>query len=180
MEYIEQSIKGVYVIIPKRYGDDRGYFSETFRQYEFNWAVGATNFMQDNESYSTKGVLRGIHFQSGEFAQAKLVRVVEGAVLDVAVDLRKDSPTFGKYVAVELSAENGKQLFIPRGFGHAFLVLSDKAKFIYKVDNEYAPQYEGSIKYNDPDINIQWPEMEVKLSEKDTKGISLQEYKQKY
>ena len=179
MEYIEQAIKGVYVITPKRFGDDRGYFSETFKQDEFESIVGKINFIQDNESYSSNGVLRGIHFQYGEYAQAKLVRVVEGSVLDIAVDLRKDSETFGKYVAVELSEQNGKQLFIPRGFGHAFLVLSDTAKFIYKVDNVYAPEYEGSIIYNDKDINISWPKIEIKLSEKDKYGITLQEYTKK-
>ena len=139
MEFIEQSIPGVYVIEPKKFGDARGYFMETYRQDLFEQHVGKIDFVQDNESRSTYGVLRGLHFQKGEFSQAKLVRVIEGCVLDVAVDLRKSSPTFGKYVAVELSSENARQLFIPRGFAHGFLVLSPTATFVYKVDNVYAP-----------------------------------------
>lgn len=173
MEYLKTEIEGVYIIIPKRFGDERGYFSETFKQEEFNENVGEIIFIQDNESYSSYGVLRGIHFQTGEYSQAKIVRVVEGTVLDVAVDLRKDSPTFGKYVAVELSAENGKQLFIPRHFGHAFLVLSEHAKFVYKVDNKYSPDHECSLAYNDPDVNIQWPIRNPLVSEKDKIGIRL-------
>lgn len=173
MEYLKTEIEGVYIIIPKRFGDERGYFSETFKQEEFNENVGEIIFIQDNESYSSYGVLRGIHFQTGEYSQAKIVRVVEGTVLDVAVDLRKDSPTFGKYVAVELSAENGKQLFIPRHFGHAFLVLSEHAKFVYKVDNKYAPDHECSLAYNDPDVNIQWPIQNPLVSKKDRIGIRL-------
>ena len=173
MEYIKTEIEGVYIIIPKRFGDERGYFSETFKQEEFNENIGEINFIQDNESYSSYGVLRGIHFQKGEYSQAKIVRVVEGAVLDVAVDLRKDSPTFGKYVAVELSAENGKQLFIPRHFGHAFLVLSEHAKFVYKVDNNYEPDHECSLAYNNHDDNIKWPIQNPLVSKKDKIGIRL-------
>ena len=157
MEFIEQSIPGVYVIEPKKFGDARGYFMETFRQDLFEQHVGKVDFVQDNESRSTYGVLRGLHFQKGEFSQAKLVRVIEGCVLDVAVDLRKSSPTFGKYVAVELSSENARQLFIPRGFAHGFLVLSPTATLVYTVDNVYAPQSEASLIFNAPQVGLQCP-----------------------
>ena len=177
MEFIEQAITGVYVIEPKKFGDSRGYFMETYRQDLFEQHVGKVDFVQDNESRSTYGVLRGLHFQKGEFSQAKLVRVIEGRVLDVAVDLRKSSPTFGKYVAVELSDENARQLFIPRGFAHGFLVLSPTATFVYKVDNVYAPQSEASLIYNDPQVGIEWPiaEEEMLLSPKDRAGKPLSE-----
>ena len=153
--------------------DNRGYFFESFKQQEFEQAVGYIDFVQDNESKSNYGVLRGLHYQKGEYSQAKMVRVIRGKVLDVAVDLRKSSPTFGKYVMVELSEDNKHQLFIPRGFAHGFLVMSDEAIFTYKVDNVYAPKAEASIRWDDPTIGIQWPMMidEVKTSEKDMKGV---------
>lgn len=170
MEFIEQAIPGVWVLEPKVFQDARGYFMETYRQEDFDRHVGKVNFVQDNESKSQKGVLRGLHFQKGEFSQAKLVRVLQGAVLDVAVDMRRSSPTFGKYVAVELSSDNKRQFFIPRGFAHGFLVLSDEAVFCYKVDNVYAPQAEGSLNFADPTVAVQWPDlgMELLLSPKDT------------
>lgn len=171
MNYIKTSIPDVWILEPKVFEDARGYFMETYRAEDFDKAVGyPVQFIQDNQSMSTKGVLRGLHYQKGEASQAKLVRVLSGSVVDVAVDLRKDSPTYGKYVAVELSAENKRQLFIPRGFAHGFLVTSDTAVFTYKVDNRYAPEAECSIIYNDPQIGIEWPitdEFELILSEKD-------------
>lgn len=176
MEFIEQKIKGVWVIEPKVFGDARGYFFESFRQEEFDKHIGHhVEFIQDNESKSSYGVLRGLHYQKGEFAQAKLVRVVKGCVLDVAVDIRKSSPTFGQYVAVELSEDNKKQLYIPRGFAHGFVVKSQEAVFCYKVDNVYAPQSEAGIVYNDPTINVEWgvPEKDVLLSAKDTVSPKL-------
>ncbi|SFW31259.1 dTDP-4-dehydrorhamnose 3,5-epimerase [Prevotellaceae bacterium HUN156] len=157
MDYKETEIKGVYVIEPRVFNDARGYFFEAWKKAEFEEHVGKIDFMQDNESKSSYGVLRGLHYQKGEYAQAKLVRVIKGKVLDVAVDLRKSSPTFGKYVMVELSDENKRQFFIPRGFAHGFLVLSDEAIFTYKVDNVYAPQAEAGIRWNDPDVGIEWP-----------------------
>ena len=162
---------------PKVFGDARGYFMETFRQDEFDRMVSPVTFVQDNESKSTRGVLRGLHYQKGEFSQAKLVRVIQGRVLDVAVDLRKSSPTFLKYVAVELSGENKRQLFVPRGFAHGFVVLSDEAVFCYKVDNVYAPQAECCIRYDDPAIGVEWPlpAEELLLSAKDAQGISVHE-----
>lgn len=171
MEYIKTAIEGVLVCEPKVFADARGYFMETWRAEDFNRAVGhEVNFVQDNESKSHRGVLRGLHYQKGATSQAKLVRVLQGAVVDVAVDLRQSSPTFGKYVMVELSAENKRQLFIPRGFAHGFQVLSDVAVFTYKVDNRYAPEVECSIRYDDPTIGIDWPLKEgVELSEKDLK-----------
>ena len=175
MRFIEQDIKGVWVIQPKRFGDKRGYFSEVFRQADFDEHVGHVDFVQDNESFSTHGVLRGLHFQRGEWSQAKLVRVSQGTVLDVAVDLRKGSPTWGQHVAVELSAETGCQLFIPRGFAHGFVVLSDVAQFQYKVDNVYAPQSEATLRFDEPSLAIDWriaPE-DMLLSEKDTRGLPL-------
>ena len=157
MDYKETEIKGVYVIEHRVFNDARGYFFEAWKKAEFEEHVGKIDFMQDNESKSSYGVLRGLHYQKGEYAQAKLVRVIKGKVLDVAVDLRKSSPTFGKYVMVELSDENKRQFFIPRGFAHGFLVLSDEAIFTYKVDNVYAPQAEAGIRWNDPDVGIEWP-----------------------
>lgn len=179
MEFIEQFIKGVWVIKPKRFGDQRGYFSETFKLAEFQSHIGEINFVQDNESFSTHGVLRGLHYQQGEWSQAKLVRVSQGRVLDVAVDLRGDSPTFGQHVAVELDASEGTQLFIPRGFAHGFVVLSEVAQFQYKVDNVYAPQSEMSIMYNDPALAIDWrlPASQLVLSEKDQRGTLLKNIK---
>ncbi|MBP3845355.1 MAG: dTDP-4-dehydrorhamnose 3,5-epimerase [Prevotella sp.] len=171
MEYKETEIKGVYIIEPRVFNDARGYFFEAWKQAEFNEKVGPVEFVQDNESKSSKGVLRGLHFQKGDASQAKLVRVIKGRVLDVAVDCRRSSPTFGKYVMAELSDENKRQLFIPRGFAHGFLVLSDEAVFTYKVDNPYAPQADGGIRWDDPDLNIQWPVTadEILTSEKDLK-----------
>ena len=169
MTYVETEIDGVWVIEPKVFTDPRGYFMETFKKDEFETHVGKVDFVQDNESKSSFGVLRGLHYQKGEFCQAKLVRVIKGQVLDVAVDLRKSSPTFGKYVSVLLTDENKRQFFIPRGFAHGFLVLSEEATFTYKVDNIYAPQAEASILYNDKDINIDWPvaESQIIMSDKD-------------
>lgn len=178
MKFTQLDIQGVWLIEPVRYGDSRGYFSEVFKLEEFREATGVDiRFIQDNESVSSRGVLRGLHTQSGEFAQAKLVRVSQGAVFDVAVDLRPGSPTRGRWVGVELSQENGRQLFIPRGFAHGFLVLSDMAQFQYKVDNVYAPQSEVSVRYDDPDLGITWPKMDVplNLSPKDEKAKPLSE-----
>lgn len=177
MNYIETEIQGVYVLEPRVFQDARGYFMETWNQADFDKHIGKVTFIQDNESKSSYGVLRGLHYQKGEFSQAKLVRVIKGRVLDVAVDIRKSSPTFGKYVLAELSEENKRQLFIPRGFAHGFLVLSDEAVFTYKVDNVYAPQAEAGIKWNDEDISIEWPiaPKDLILSEKDTRALSLKE-----
>ncbi len=170
MDYKKTEIEGVYIIQPKVFKDNRGYFMETFRQSDFDAGIGRhVEFIQDNESKSSCGVLRGLHYQKGEASQAKLVRVIKGRVVDVAVDIRRSSKTFGRYVMVELSEENKTQFFIPRGFAHGFLVLSDEAIFTYKVDNAYAPQQEASIRYDDPDIAIEWPMdmAEVITSEKD-------------
>lgn len=169
MKIIETAIKDLYVIEPNVFGDSRGYFLESFNLEKFEAAIGRVNFVQDNESCSQKGVLRGLHFQRPPFEQAKLVRVIKGRVLDVAVDLRKDSPTYGEHVALELSGENKKQLFVPRGFAHGFAVLEDDTIFSYKVDNKYAPDHEGGIMWNDPNLKINWElgESEPLLSEKD-------------
>lgn len=156
MEVIKTDIDGVVIIEPRVFGDERGYFFESYSQREFDEKVRPVRFVQDNESKSKFGVVRGLHFQRGEHAQSKLVRVVDGTVLDVAVDIRRGSPTFGRYVAVELSAENHRQLFIPRGFAHGFSVLSPTAVFQYKCDNFYAPHSEGAIAWNDPAIDIEW------------------------
>ncbi len=179
MEFIKQPIEGVWVINPKRFGDARGYFCETFKLSEFEAHIGHVTFIQDNESVSSYGVLRGLHFQKGEFSQAKLVRVSRGTVLDVAVDLRGGSPSFGRHVAVELSADNGRQLFIPRGFAHGFVVLSDVAQFQYKVDNVYAPQSEATLMFNDPELGIDWrvDASEMLLSDKDKLGMELKDIK---
>lgn len=175
MNYIQTEIDGVWVIEPKVFKDERGYFMEAFKKEEFEANIGKVNFIQDNESKSSFGVLRGLHYQKGEFSQAKLVRVIKGSVLDVAVDIRKSSPTFGKYVSVELNEDNKRQFFIPRGFAHGFLVLSDEAVFTYKVDNAYASQSEASIIYNDADVAIDWPiaEEQVVMSAKDKQAVSL-------
>ena len=177
MNYIETSIKGVFVIEPKVFNDARGYFFEAWKQAEFEEHIGKVNFIQDNESKSSYGVLRGLHYQKGEFAQAKLVRVIKGRVLDVAVDIRRSSPTFGQHVMVELSEDNKRQFFIPRGFAHGFLVLSDEAIFTYKVDNVYTPQAEAGIRWNDPALNIEWPidPQAVLTSDKDLKQPLLSE-----
>ncbi|MDO4933515.1 MAG: dTDP-4-dehydrorhamnose 3,5-epimerase [Prevotella sp.] len=177
MRYIETAIKDVYVIEPRVFKDERGYFFESWKQSDFEQNIGKVNFIQDNESKSSYGVLRGLHYQKGEYSQAKLVRVIKGRVLDVAVDLRKSSPTFGKHVAVELSEDNKRQFFIPRGFAHGFLVLSQEAVFTYKVDNLYSPQHEASILFNDPDLGIEWPvaASEILTSDKDLKGCKFSE-----
>ena len=154
MNVIHTGIDGVLILEPKVLGDSRGYFSECYNERDFDAAVGPVRFVQDNESLSCKGVLRGIHFQKPPFAQAKLVRVVEGCVMDVAVDLRRSSPTFGRWTAAELSSDNHRQMFLPKGMGHAFLVLSDSALFQYKCDEFYHPQSEGSVAWNDPDLAI--------------------------
>ncbi len=177
MEYIETSIKGVMILEPKVFEDARGYFMEAWKKAEFEEHVGKVEFVQDNESKSSYGVLRGLHYQKGDCSQAKLVRVIKGKVLDVAVDIRKSSPTFGQHVMVELSEENKRQFFIPRGFAHGFLVLSDEAIFTYKVDNPYAPQADAGIRFDDPEIGIKWPidRKDMVLSEKDTKHPGLHE-----
>jgi|TARA_R110001606_G_scaffold113440_8_gene240547 dTDP-4-dehydrorhamnose 3,5-epimerase len=177
MKTTETKLKGCFVLEPIVFKDDRGYFFESFNANTFNASVGQKiNFVQDNQSFSSKGVVRAIHYQTGEFAQAKLVRVLSGRVLDIAVDLRQDSPTFGQHIAIELSAENKKQLFVPRGFGHGFSVLSDTAEFFYKCDNFYNKASEGGIIYNDPELNIDWklPINEIKVSQKDLELPTLE------
>lgn len=177
MIYEKTDIDGVYIITPKVFADARGYFFESFKKEEFEQNVGKVVFIQENESRSSRGVLRGLHYQKGEQSQAKLVRVIKGSVIDVAVDLRKFSPTFGKYVMVELSEENKRQLFIPRGFAHGFMVTSEEAIFTYKVDNVYSPADEASIMWNDKTLNIKWPinEIEPLTSEKDSRGCNFEE-----
>jgi dTDP-4-dehydrorhamnose 3,5-epimerase len=169
MKFIETKISDVIIIEPTVFGDTRGYFLESYNKKKFEEVVGKTSFIQDNESKSSKGVLRGLHFQKPPFEQAKLVRCIEGEVLDVAVDIRKNSKTYGQHVAVLLSGENKRQLFVPRGFAHGFLVLSDSATFAYKVDNTYAPEFDAGIRWNDKELNIQWglEESEVLVSAKD-------------
>lgn len=169
MKIIETAIEGVVIIEPRLFKDERGYFFESFSQREFEEKIRKISFVQDNESKSSYGVLRGLHFQKPPYAQSKLVRVIKGAVLDVAVDIRKGSPTFGKHVAVELTEENHLQLFIPRGFAHGFSVLSQEVIFQYKCDNLYAPQSEGALAWDDSDLNINWriPTNQIILSEKD-------------
>jgi dTDP-4-dehydrorhamnose 3,5-epimerase len=169
MKFIKTAISGVYIIEPSVFGDNRGYFSESFNLEKFEENIYPIKFVQDNESKSSKGVLRGLHFQKPPYTQAKLVRCIEGRVMDVAVDIRKGSPTYGKHVAVELTGENKKQLFVPRGFAHGFSVLSNTAVFAYKVDNTYAPECDSGIRYDDKDLNIDWglSEEEIQLSVKD-------------
>ena len=169
MNIIQTGIEGLVVIEPKVFGDARGYFFEAFNQREFDEKVGPVRFVQDNESKSRYGVLRGLHFQKGEHAQAKLVRVVSGSVLDVAVDLREGSSTYWKWHAEELTGENHRMIFIPRGFAHGFAVLSEEVVFQYKCDNFYCPAAEGGIAWNDPGLGIDWrlPEADILLSEKD-------------
>ena len=178
MEYKETGISGLWIIEPKVLTDSRGYFMEAFKQEVFERHVGKVNFIQENESGSSRGVLRGLHYQLAPYSQAKLVRVIEGTVLDVAVDLRKGSPTFGKYMAVELSGQNKRQFYIPQGFAHGFHVLSERAVFTYKVDNPYMPSHERSLRFDDPQIGIDWqitdPE-NVILSEKDKNAPLLAE-----
>lgn len=177
MEIIKTDIEDVLILKPKVYGDKRGYFMESFSEKEFCSKVREIRFVQDNESGSVRNVVRGLHFQKPPYSQSKLVRVVKGRVLDVSVDIRKGSPTFGKHVAVELSDENNLQLFIPRGFAHGFAVLSDEVIFQYKCDAFYAPQAEGAIAWNDPDLGIDWkiPESEAILSPKDTDNPKLKD-----
>lgn len=179
MKITTTAIEGVVILEPEVFGDERGYFFESFSQREFEEKVCKTTFVQDNESSSRYGVLRGLHFQKPPHAQAKLVRVVKGKVLDIAVDIRKGSPTFGHHVSIELSGENKRQLFIPRGFAHGFAVLSDEVVFQYKCDNYYVPHSEGGILWNDPALGIDWklPEEDVILSEKDKKNVLLNELK---
>ena len=175
MEVIKTAIDGVVILEPRIFRDGRGYFFESFSEREFKEKVADVHFVQDNESRSYYGVVRGLHFQKPPHAQAKLVRVIKGAVLDVAVDIRKGSLTFGRHVAVELTGENHRQLFIPRGFAHGFSVLSEEVVFQYKCDNFYAPQSEGAIAWDDPDLGIDWrvPADKVILSEKDKKHVQL-------
>lgn len=169
MEIKKTRIPGVVIIEPRLFKDDRGYFFESFSERDFNTQVREIHFVQDNESKSSYGVLRGLHFQKPPYAQSKLVRVIKGAVLDVAVDIRKGSPTFGQHIAVELTEENHRQFFIPRGFAHGFSVLTDEVIFQYKCDNFYAPQSEGALAWDDPELGIDWkiPTDKVILSEKD-------------
>lgn len=178
MEVIKTDIESVVILKPKIFNDSRGYFFESFSQREFEEKVCCVNFVQDNESMSSYGVMRGLHFQKPPYAQSKLVRCVSGRVLDVAVDLRKGSPTYGKHVAVELSEENHLQLFIPRGFAHGFAVFSEKAVFQYKCDSFYAPGYEGGISILDSSLGIDWkiPSEDAILSEKDTKLPLLKDF----
>ncbi|MBE6247279.1 MAG: dTDP-4-dehydrorhamnose 3,5-epimerase [Bacteroidales bacterium] len=178
MEVIKTAIEGLVIIEPKVFGDSRGYFFESFSQRDFEAKVGKINFVQDNESMSSYGVMRGLHFQRPPYAQSKLVRCVKGRVLDVAVDIRKGSPTYGKHVAVELSEDNHRQIFIPRGFAHGFVVLSDTAVFQYKCDNFYAPQADAGISILDESLGIDWqiPLEKALLSEKDTKHLPLKDF----
>ena len=178
MEFVPQAVNGIVVIEPKVLGDERGYFVETFRQDKLEDVLGyKVNFIQDNESKSSKGVLRGLHFQLAPYAQSKLVRVIEGAVLDVAVDIREGSPSFGQHVAVELSSVNKKQIFIPRGFAHGFVVLTDTATFAYKVDNYYSLECDRGLAFDDVDLNIDWQlnKQNLLLSDKDTQQPRLVE-----
>lgn len=171
MNIIKPEIEGLLIITPKVFKDDRGEFMESFNKQKFDEAVGReVDFVQDNQSVSKKGVLRGLHFQTPPFAQGKLVRVIKGAVIDIAVDIRKESPTYGDYVAVELSAENKEQFWIPEGFAHGFVALEDETTFLYKCTNYYAPQCEGTILWNDPILNIDWGIDNPIISEKDAIG----------
>ena len=177
MNVIQTEIPGVLILEPRVFGDERGYFFESWSERDFEAAVGPVRFVQDNESKSRYGVVRGLHFQKGEYAQAKLVRAVRGTVRDVAVDLRPGSPSFGRHVSVDLSGENHRMLFIPRGFAHGFAVLSEEAVFQYKCDNYYAPCEEGALAWNDPDLGIDWgvPATDVILSGRDRKHPTLKE-----
>lgn len=180
MNFIATKLQGCFIIEPKVIQDERGYFMESFNEKAFQQGTGQpVHFVQDNQSFSSKGVLRGLHYQTGEHAQAKLVRVLHGEVLDVAVDIRPDSPTFGQYEAVILSSENQRQFFVPRGFAHGFLVLSERAVFFYKCDNFYNKESEGGIIFDDKTININWnfPTAELIISEKDKVQPNLQNAK---
>ncbi|MCC8186974.1 MAG: dTDP-4-dehydrorhamnose 3,5-epimerase [Bacteroides sp.] len=177
MNYIQTEIPGAWIIQPEVYADERGYFFESFRKEEFEANIGKVGFIQENESKSGYGTLRGLHYQSGAYSQAKLVRVIEGTVWDVIVDLRRSSPTFGKHICVELSGENKRQLFVPRGMAHGFLVTSEHAIFAYKVDNVYAPHSEKTLLYSDKKLAIDWQikESQLILSKKDKEGILFDE-----
>ena len=177
MRVTKSDIEGIVIIEPEIFSDERGYFFEAYSQRIFDEQVGPVRFVQENESKSRYGVVRGLHYQRGEAAQAKLVSVVRGRVLDIAVDIRKSSPTFGKYVAIELSEQNKRQVFIPRGFAHGFAVLSDEAVFHYRCDNYYVPTEERGIAWNDPEIGIDWgvPTESIILSAKDTENPLLRE-----
>lgn len=178
-KFIKTSIDGVMIIEPTAFGDSRGYFMETYQQYDFKAAGIDVQFVQDNQSMSVKGVLRGLHFQK-QYSQAKLVRCIRGEVFDVAVDLRAGSPTYGKWEGAILSDENRRQFFIPKNFAHGFLVLSDEAEFVYKVDDFYHPNDEGGLMWNDPDIGINWPipeGMEIKLSDRDKLHPAFKDFK---
>lgn len=178
MSIIQTNIEGVFIVEPQVFGDERGYFFESFNEERFRTETGLNvRFVQDNESKSKRGVLRGLHFQKEPYAQAKLVRVVQGRVLDVAVDIRPESPTFGRYVMTELSGENHRQMYIPKGFAHGYVVLEDNTIFQYKCDEYYHPEAEGGIAWNDPQIGIDWrlPESEIILSEKDKHRPTLNE-----
>jgi len=180
LKFIPQSIKDVILIEPTLHGDNRGYFIETFRQDLLEEAIGyKVNFVQDNESKSTKGVLRGLHYQMPPYTQAKLIRVIDGSVLDVAVDIRKSSTTFGQHVSIELTAQNKHQLFVPQGFAHGFIVLSESATFAYKVDNYYAPEHDRGITFDDKELKINWQlsAEELKLSDKDKTHPTLENTK---
>ena len=177
MNVIDTDIEGVLIIEPDVHGDSRGWFVEQYNAERYKAAGVTADFVQDNESFSSKGVVRGLHWQAGEHCQAKLVRVIRGAVWDVAVDIRKGSPTFGKYVSVILTGENKKQFFIPRGFAHGFVVLENETLFSYKCDNLYCKESERGLMFNDPALGIRWPEVdvEIKLSDKDQKHPPLAE-----
>lgn len=179
MRFIKTKIKDLIIIEPEIFGDERGYFIESYNKKKFEDIIGKASFVQDNESKSSKGVLRGLHFQKPPYDQAKLVRCIEGKVLDVAVDLRNGSKTYGQHIAIELSSENKKQLFVPRGFAHGFLVLSESAVFAYKVDNFYAPDYDSGISWNDPMLNIPWgmDKSEILVSKKDSKLPFFSDFK---
>jgi dTDP-4-dehydrorhamnose 3,5-epimerase len=179
MKFTKTNIEGLVIIEPIVFGDERGYFLETYNEKQFEEFIGKISFVQDNESKSAKGVLRGLHFQKPPFDQAKLVRCIEGEVLDIAVDVRKNSKTYGKHVAVLLSGVNKRQLFVPRGFAHGFLVLSDTATFAYKVDNTYAPKFDAGIRWNDKELNIKWgmEDSEVIISAKDAELPFFLEFK---
>lgn len=180
MNLVETKLPGCFIIEPAVYEDERGFFFESFNEERFNQAIGRKiNFVQDNQSFSKRGVVRALHYQIGQWAQAKLVRVIKGKVLDVAVDLRPESPNYGQHISIELSSENKKQLFIPRGFAHGFITLSETAEFFYKCDNYYKPDFEGGIIYNDPMLNIDWilPKEEIIVSEKDSQLPTLKSAK---
>lgn len=174
-KFEELEVPGVILVTPKVFGDGRGFFMETYKKEEFEKAGIRGEFVQDNHSKSTKGVLRGLHFQKEPYSQAKLVRCLKGELLDVAVDLRDGSPTYGKHVSVVLSEKNRQIIYVPRGFAHGFLVLSKEAEFVYKADNRYSPESEGGVMWNDPDLNIKWPIKNPVLSEKDKKWPGFKE-----